>query len=276
MMQKADLHIHTSASDGIYTPEEIVIMAKQADLATIAITDHDTMSGVESAIAAADKIGLNIIAGIEFSTEISEKKVHILGYFNDVNSDELNDVLSRRFMERIERGKKMVHKLKKMGYDVSIDELERIAGLEASIGRPHIAQLLVAKGYCQDVKDAFDRLIGTGGPAYVPQRKLTPVEAINLIKKVSGIAVIAHPELIGDDTIVSHLIKSGADGLEAIHPEHNQDEVEKYKFLAEKNKIFSTGGSDFHGFAGRYPEKLGEVFINNETAINMQNLLYSK
>jgi predicted metal-dependent phosphoesterase TrpH len=257
----ADLHIHTTASDGRLSPQEIVRQAEEAGLSHIAITDHDTVAA-HLALRAQDVTGprvsrLSIIPGIEFSTDLPGHEVHILGYFIDIDNSKLTDQLAIITNDRLQRAKLMVDKLNKLGYSIDYDRVLAIAGQATSVGRPHIAKALLENNYFSSVADVFTQLLSPNGPAYVPHYKLTPEQVIRLITAAGGMAIVAHPGLIGDDRLVVDLIRAGLHGLEVYHPEHDQVMTSKYLAIAQKYNLKITGGSDFHAIPGRYPDKLG-------------------
>ena len=259
----ADLHIHSTASDGRLSPGEIVRQAAAAGLSHIAITDHDTVAAhLELRAAGSKENRLAVIPGIEFSTDLPGHEVHILGYFIDIDNSRLRDQLEIILDDRLQRSQKMVQKLKQLGYVIDYDKVVDFAGRAMAIGRPHIAQALVDGNYFDTVKEAFAVLLANNGPAYVPHYKLTPEQAIRLIEQAGGIAVLAHPGLIGDDNLVLTMIKAGVRGLEAFHPDHDQAMTNKYLAIANKYNLKITGGSDFHAIPGRYPEKIGEFTIS--------------
>ena len=252
----ADLHIHTTASDGTYSPDDIVATAIGARISTISITDHDTMDGYLDAIQILTG-ELTVIPGIEFSTDLPCHEVHILGYHINPNHPELQAVLQTLADDRSSRTARIVSRLHQLGYHVSLDLVHDLAGTASVLGRPHVARALVASGYASSVKDAFQRLLDKNGPAYVPHYKLTPGEVVSLIHRSGGLAVLAHPGLIGDDTLAQELLDLRIDGIEAIHPAHSQLQISQYEQLAKRRGLLVTGGSDFHGLPGRFPDSLG-------------------
>ncbi|CVK17570.1 PHP domain-containing protein [Sporomusa sphaeroides] len=261
----ADLHIHSTASDGRLSPQEIVKQARQVGLSHIAITDHDTVAAhKELRRAAAFDTAVTkpvIIPGIEFSTDLPKYEVHILGYYIDIDNGKLNDQLEIILQDRLQRAKVMVDKLNKLGYSIDYRRVLTIAGQAEAVGRPHIAKALVEKKYFKTVAAAFEQTLAQNGPAYVPHYKMTPEQVIRLIEQAGGIAVLAHPGLVGNDDLVIDLIQAGIHGLEVYHPEHNQAMTNKYLGIANKYKLKITGGSDFHAIPGRYPEELGSFTI---------------
>jgi predicted metal-dependent phosphoesterase TrpH len=269
----ADLHIHTTASDGRLTPEDILKHAIEAGLSYISITDHDTVNGLlELYEKPGNKINtICIIPGIEFSTDLPENEVHILGYNIDIYNLELRNQLDVLVTHRHERTKQVIHKLNQLGYTIDYLRVIELAQHATSIGRPHIARALIEKGYFSTVSDVFITLLDKNGPAYVPHYKLTPLQVITLIKKAGGIPVLAHPGLIGNDTIILDLINIGIIGLEVYHPSHNTLQTQKYLDLANQYQLVVTGGSDFHAISTRFPERLGLFTIPASLAKKLGN-----
>ena len=254
----ADLHMHTTASDGRFSPLQVIKQALEAGLSTIAITDHDTVDGLLQ-LAELDEStpNLTIIPGIEFSTDLPEHEVHILGYFIDIYNKELRSQLDILVADRHHRTKQIIVKLNQLGYLITYERVLELAQSATAIGRPHIAKALVEKNYCSSISEVFTTLLDKNGPAYVPHHKLTPKQVIELIKKTGGLPVLAHPGLVGNDNIVTQVIKEGIVGLEVYHPKHDEMQIEKYQCMARQHNLLITGGSDFHGIPGRFPEKLG-------------------
>lgn len=264
----ADLHIHTNASDGRLSPLEVVEQAIQSGLSSIAITDHDTIDGLLM-LEQQGKLQnerLTIIPGIEFSGDLPDHEVHILGYNLDIYNKELREQLDVLIADRLQRTKKMIAKLAKLGYPIEFQRVLELAGRSTALGRPHVARALVERGYFATVTDVFNQLLYKNGPAFVDHYKLSIPDVIELIKKTGGFPVLAHPGLIGDDSIVMNIIRSGILGLEVFHPKHQPDEVKKYMRLASRYGLLVTGGSDFHAIPTRFPERLGIFSIDNQLA----------
>lgn len=258
-----DMHVHTTASDGSLNINEIILLALQLGLEGIAITDHDTIGGLEEAVALGEKLGFSIIPGIELSTEYGDKEIHILGFFIDFRQSWIKEKIAELQNARINRIVKMVDKLKVLGYDVNVEEVLTIAG-KGSVGRPHLANILHKKGYFSYPQEAFQRLIGRGGKAYVPRFKMTPNEAISLIKKAGGIPVLAHPGLSQADHLILPLSREGLMGIEVFHPDHKANDESKYLRMAKEYKLIITGGSDFHGSMGGNRSALGSKYVSSE------------
>jgi len=259
----ADLHIHTTASDGRFAPAQIIEQALEAGLSYIAITDHDTVDGLLQLAELKQSIpsSLVVIPGIELSTDLPDNEVHILGYFIDVFNSELRRQLDILVAHRRERTKQIVSKLNQLGYLITYQRVLELAQQATAIGRPHIAKALVEKKYFASIADVFTTLLDKNGLAYVPHYKLTPQQVIDLIKKTGGLPVLAHPGLVGNDHIVLDMIDAGIVGLEVYHPRHDEQQIQKYRALATKHELAITGGSDFHGIVGRFPDKLGVCTI---------------
>jgi predicted metal-dependent phosphoesterase TrpH len=269
-MSKVDLHIHTTASDGRFTPEEIVHQASEAGLAYIAICDHDSMEGIRPAQEAARNYpGLTVIGGVEINTYIPSDELHILGYFCDYSNTDLISTLERLRNSRVERAKKMISKLRSMGVRIDFERVQELAG-EGSIGRPHVAEALLERGYINNFREAFIKYIGRGGPAYVEREKITPVEAIQLVLRTGGVPVLAHPYTSeGCENTVSELQAAGLLGLEVYYNGYTPEQVQELLYLAEKYKLTPTGGSDYHGIDTSSESKLGSVDVPLESALSL-------
>lgn len=243
-----DLHVHSTASDGTYSPTEVVDEAIARGLLGIALTDHDTLDGLTIAeqYIISNQLSLEFIPGIEMNTELNENEVHILGYYVDPNHSSVNQRLLEIREQRQQRAQKMIARLEDLGVKISYEDVQKLAGSDL-IARPHIARAMIAAGYVSSVKEAFDQFIGKDKPAYVSRYKFTPDEAINLVKQMGGVAVLAHPGLIRNQSLIAAVIDMGIDGLEVYYPEHTQEQTTHFMELAVKNNLLVTGGSDFHG-----------------------------
>jgi hypothetical protein len=258
-MPGIDLHTHSVRSDGTNTVTENVALARERGLAGIAITDHDTTAGLEEADAAAAGTDLLIVPGIEFSAEHDGASLHVLAYWIDPADPELVAELQRLTDTRFRRGELMVEKLQALGYNISFERVREIAGSEL-VARPHIAQAMVEAGIVPTEKDAFDRFISDGGPAYVPKHALAPLDALALIRDAGGVCVLAHPAMwkgTGSvpDQLIEQMAEGGMGGLEVDHPDHDPDQRAHYRALAGRLNLVPTGASDCHG--ARYGYRLG-------------------
>ncbi len=245
-MSFADLHLHTRFSDSTYTPEELTRRAVEAGLSAIAVVDHDTVLGLEPSIEAGKACGLEVLPGIELSTEHEGKEVHILGYLIERSSEPLLKKLEFLKRCRIERVYKITDKLKEMQVELKPEVVFDIAK-EGVPGRLHIAQAMVREGIVGSIFEAFKKYIGDKCPAYVSGFKLTPAEGIKLIRDSAGIPVLAHPYTMNRDELIPQFAACGLMGLEVYYPEHSQSMVNFYLGLAEKYNLLVTGGSDCHG-----------------------------
>lgn len=257
--QTADLHIHTVASDGTYTPREILEEAREIGLAAISITDHDSVDSVSQAMSLASDYGIEVIPGIEISVELPANELHLLGYYLDYKNKELLDRLFLLQQTRLDRAREMVKKLERMGFPLDMETLlpDQVSG---SIGRLHIAQGLLKAGYIRNIPEAFKRYIGNDGPAYVPKMKISIKEAMSMIFNAGGVPVLAHPGPLNRDDIIPELIELGLVGLEAFYPSYSKFQTNHYIELARYYKILATGGSDFHG-SNKKNITLGQVRV---------------
>jgi len=267
MQKVADLHVHTYFSDGTFSPEKVVKYSKEKGLSAIAITDHDCCSGIAPAIKAGKVLGLEVISGVELSAELGEENIHILGYFIDWQDTSFVNRLEEISKSRVERAKKILKKLKQHKIDISEKELFEFSG-PGSVGRLHIAHLLLKKGYISRIEEAFRKYIGDKGPCYVKNLKLSPREAMDMIKGVGGVTVLAHPKSINIkgrsvEDIVEGLLKDGLQGIEVYHPDHTAKDEGEFKKLAKEYNLLMTGGSDCHGF-GKKGILIGTVKFSYE------------
>jgi predicted metal-dependent phosphoesterase TrpH len=248
-----DLHCHSTASDGTFAPSKVVALAVASGLSALALTDHDTIGGVSEAAEAARKAGIDFLPGIEISCDVPRPAtMHLLGYGVDPQSPILHDLTRRLVQARDDRNPRIIQKLNELGVAITMPEVETEAGGEV-VGRPHIAAVLLRKGYVTSIKQAFDKYLGQGAAAYFDKERLTPRQAIGLVNESGGIAVLAHPVQLRteNDAQLERIFKDlkdvGLDGLEVIHSDHDAALVQKYTKLADRFGLLKTGGSDFHG-----------------------------
>lgn len=242
----ADLHLHSICSDGSQEPSALVAIADELGFDAIALTDHDTVAGISEAQAEGVRRGVEVIAGIEISSDIDGVSVHILGYYIDHNDKAIQSLMTDGKSRRSDRMERMVAKLNKLGYPLDLAELQRSMG-ESTPGRAHLARFLVAKGHFRHVEAAFSRVLGDGKPAYEPAQKLTAEEAIAIVAQAGGVSSLAHPGLTGIDGKIDRLIEAGLDGIEAYAGRHSDTQIMRYLQVARKNDLLVTGGSDSHG-----------------------------
>jgi len=250
-MARIDLHAHTTASDGSLSPEDLVRHAKRQGVSALAVTDHDTVAGLSRALAEGERLGVEIIPGIEISCLYEDVELHILGYFINKEEPLLEHTLATYRASREDRNPRIVQRLRELGCELTYEEVKAFAGA-AIIGRPHIAQVLLHKGYVKSVAEAFDRFLGDGGPAYVARVLPTPAEAIGLIRQAGGVPVLAHPVYTSRlkepfDQVCATLKAFGLLGLETIYSSHTQQQTDRYRTVAREQGLLVTGGSDFHG-----------------------------
>jgi 3',5'-nucleoside bisphosphate phosphatase len=256
-----DLHLHTTASDGRLDPADLVARARAAGIRTLSVTDHDTVAGLEAARAAAH--GLTFVTGIEITAVEREKDVHVLGYFFDPRDPELTSFLVAQRADRVRRVADIAARLATLGAPIDAAALTRRAAERPgiSVGRPQVADALVAAGHAADRRDAFDRYIGADGPAFVPRRGASPEEVIALIRRAGGLASLAHPVLVRNDALIPRLASAGLSALEVCHADHDAAMECHYRQLAAAHGLAVTGGSDFHGDSDHHPAALGVVHL---------------
>ena len=272
--RRADLHIHTYYSDSTMSPREVVREAAKAALACIAITDHDTVDGVPEAVSEAGKLGIEVIGGVELSSEHGKKDVHILGYGFELKKSPLVLKLKDMQQARMERMKKMVAKLNALGFNDIRYEDVAIRTRSDAVGRLHLAQLLVEKRHVDNLDMAFERYLGEGAQAYFSKFRQTPAEAVKLIKDSGGVAVMAHPMLTQRDEIIPELVRAGLDGLEVYYPNCSMEITNFYTRLAAKHGMLITGGSDAHG-AGKKNTYIGKAYVPCEHVEKLKKLCSS-
>lgn len=260
----ADFHIHSTASDGTFTPTQILKTAKSLRLTSISITDHDSVDGIAEELEQSKKFGIHAIPGIELSSvSDNSQDVHMLGYFIDWKSNELKKHLKNLREMRVNRAKKIVDCLNSHGYRLSFQEVLEVAGgLNSSIGRGHIATVLTRKGYVGDIKEAFEKLLKRGATCFVEKYRVRPEEVLKRIINLGGVPVIAHPGHVSVDLIES-LIEKGLRGIEAFHPDHKPEQVQFFRNFAEKRGLIITGGSDCHGPHSARGLRMGSIILSD-------------
>lgn len=265
MTCRADFHTHSTASDGILTPTQLVDLAVSRGVRIMALTDHDSVEGVaEAQRAAARHPGFTLVPGVEMGTDIPDNEVHILGYFLDPEHPDLVATLKRLRDSRLVRGRRMVEKLHELGYDIAWERVQELAG-EGAVGRPHVAAALLEKGYITEVTEAFAGLIGRDGPAYVEREKMTPAEAVSVIVRLGGVAVLAHPRDLNDlDGLLVELKEAGLTGMEVHYQDYDESTMQRLLETARRHDLFPLGGSDYHGIYGERERLPGEVPIPDE------------
>ena len=274
---KADLHLHSTASDGKLSPKELVRQAAEDGLRVIALTDHDSVDGVPAALAAALEFpSLEVIPGVEIGTDVPHGEVHIVGYFVDYKSELLLSRLESLRNGRQDRAQRMIAKLRDLGIHIEWKRVQELAG-EGSIGRPHIAQAMYEKGYISSLKEAFDKYIGRNGPAYAEREKLTPIEAVEFIVKASGLAVLAHPADIESKENLLHQLKdAGLVGMEVYYGNYSTETVHNLLALARKHGLIPCGGSDYHGLDALNEAPIGGTDIPDESVERLFALARSR
>jgi hypothetical protein len=249
-MQKADLHLHSNKSDGLLSPTGVVEEAAKLKLAAIALTDHDTTDGIHEAISAGRRLDVEVIPGIEINTSADNGELHILGYYIDPLNKHLIEFLEKLTEARQERIRKIICKLQNLGFDITYRQVRSNAGNASSMGRPHIARVLQENGYVSSIREAFEKHIGRGSPAYVERQKLLPKEAVKLIKNSGGVPVLAHPGILSSPLYIETCIDYGIQGLEAYHSSHQNFQSNRFESIANRYGLIVTGGSDSHGECG--------------------------
>ncbi len=266
MTPYADLHCHSTFSDGTSTPTEIVEMAKNLGFKAVTLTDHDTTLGLPELFAAAEINGLNAISGIEFSCHLDKESVHVLAYNFDPSHPAIVELEKKHFERRLDRSQKMQAKLKTLGIDVDLTKTQA----KGVIGRPHIAALLIEKGIVKDIKEAFTRFLGEGKAGYVEAFTITLDETLSVIKQAGGVSILAHPHLLSESSQFNRLIKYPFDGVECFYGNFTMQQNDRYLKKAKEKNLLITGGSDFHGL--RKPlVRYGSSFVTEESFLKLKS-----
>jgi predicted metal-dependent phosphoesterase TrpH len=265
---RCDLHTHTQASDGMQPPAENVRLAYEKGLSAVAITDHDTVSGVAEALEAGKQYGITVVPGVEISTRAGGKEIHVLGYYINTEQELFLSRLEEQRNTRLGRNEAIIERLRGLGIEITLEQVLSGMGRELkpdeSVGRPHIADELVRLGAAVDMRDAFDKYLAEGAAAYVSPQRITPEVACQWIHEAGGAAVLAHPGIYGDDELVRRIAGTGnLRGIEVYHSDHGPAEHERYLALAEEFGLLVTGGSDFHG------ARQGVIFHGDIGSVNV-------
>lgn len=260
-MGKADLHIHTTASDGLSRPAEVVAKARENGLDIISVTDHDTYKGFFEAREAGDELGVTVLPGAEITSDYLGRETHLLAYCFDVASPELKSMLRRHKLARINRARWIIGKLRKQGLELDIDEVVAEAG-RGNVGRPHIAEVLVRKGYVGNHREAFMRYLSDQMLGKIKSNYASYKEVIETVARAGGASVLAHPGLTYTDEDLQRFLNAGIDGIEYLHPSHNYELQQHYQQFAEDHNLLATGGSDFHGSINQNYPNFGIIAIS--------------
>ncbi len=266
---RIDLHTHTTASDGLLAPADLLAEARTRSVGLLAVADHDTTAAVDAAADAGRSAGVEVWPAVELSCDVEDGEVHMLGYFVDHRQAWFQRLLERLRAGRADRAARMAQRLAQLGAPIEFRRVQELAN-GGAIGRPHVARALVEAGHVRDVAEAFDRFIGRHGPAYVERLKVTPAQAVQVIRAAGGLAVLAHPGWGQHETTVPALVAAGLDGIEVYYPDHTPAQVERYRSLAAQHHLLVTGGTDFHGgeLATRVP--LGGQYVPEEIVAPMR------
>lgn len=260
MNGQADLHLHTSYSDGAHLPHELLKKAKAAGLSAISITDHDTVGAIAEAKEIGLGLGVEVIPGVELSAAFDAGEIHILGYFFDVDDPGMLaalDLFRERRLRRIER---IIDKLNKLNIPLSMDAVLEMATGD-SVGRPHVANAMVSYGHADSYYQAFHRYLGDGRPAFERKENFTPEETIRLIADAGGLSFLAHPGTMVNEALIKRLIDAGLDGIEVVHPSHTPEQSKYYRKIVDQYYLLESGGSDYHGGLKNDDRTLGTVTI---------------
>lgn len=265
MGSRADFHTHSTFSDGVLSPTELIELAYRNGVRVMSLSDHDTTEGLPEAFAAAARHpDFLLVPGIEMSTDVPGSEVHVLGHFIDWKDQDFETKLERLRESRLGRARKMVEKLGELGRPVAWERVEAFAG-EGAVGRPHIARALVEAGHVVDVKEAFDLYLSRTGPAYVERDRLSPTGVVEMLVQVHGLATLAHPRDLEDlDGLLTDLKAAGLVGMEVYYQDYEPDEVERLRVIAERFGLIPMGGSDYHGFGGAQQREPGDIPLPDE------------
>lgn len=255
---KIDLHAHTRHSDGLFTPAALIEEAATRGVAVQAVTDHDSVAALQEAREAGKRLGVRVVAGVEFSTRDAVGDVHVLGFFPGAPPDSFLALLAHQQEQRQWRARRMLERLAELDMPITWADLRAAGADERSVGRPHVARALLAKGFVSSFQEAFTRCLAPGRPAYIKHQVPLPEKAVRAVLEAGGVPVVAHPGHLKDPTTLDRMIAAGLRGVEIWHPDHRPEQVAQFALLALKRDLIPTGGSDFHGLTGERFAKLGD------------------
>jgi predicted metal-dependent phosphoesterase TrpH len=271
MRSKVDLHSHTNYSDGFNSPKDLIDKARSKGIEILSITDHDNLAGIDEASEYGKEVGVEIIAGVEISSDILDREIHILGYFVEPGNPELERYLEYFRAERLKRADRIVNKLNTLGISLKLDDVLKISK-NSAVGRPHIAQAMLERGFTNSYFEAFNKYIGNGCIAYEKKVHVSPRSAFKIISDSGGLSFIAHPGIMPEN-ILKELIESGVDGIEVVHPSHNPQLVKFYRGIVNEYFLLESGGSDFHGGRREDENNLGKFFVTPSVVEAMRQRL---
>jgi len=271
MRSKVDLHSHTNYSDGFNSPKDLIDKARSKGIEILSITDHDNLAGIDEASEYGKEVGVEIIAGVEISSDILDREIHILGYFVEPGNPELERYLEFFRAERLKRADRIVNKLNTLGISLKLDDVLKISK-NSAVGRPHIAQAMLERGFINSYFEAFNKYIGNGCIAYEKKVHVSPRSAFKIISDSGGLSFIAHPGIMPEN-ILKELIESGVDGIEVVHPSHNPQLVKFYRGIVNEYFLLESGGSDFHGGRREDENNLGKFFVTPSVVEAMRQRL---
>jgi len=273
MVKKVDLHCHSNYSDGALSPIELLSKANNVNIDIISITDHDSVEGVKEAIEIEKKNNLRIIPGVELSAFMNHTEVHIIGYFIDINNEQLVSNLQIFKNDRIQRAERIVRKINKMNIPLRFESVLSHSG-NGSISRPHIAAAMIKEGFIESYLEAFQRYIGNDCPAYEKKLAYSPQQIISIIHEAGGLSILAHPGNTLREEEIFQIIDAGIDGIEVIHPGHTPNMIRYYRKIVNEFFLLETGGSDFHGGLKNDDENLGQFTISHKAVESMEQRLF--
>lgn len=266
-----DFHMHSTFSDGVEVPKQLLQHAVTNNISIISLTDHDEIAAVDELLASTSPV--RIITGCEFSAHYKGRDIHILGYDFDRYSPRLCEFIEYFKTKREDRIKEIIRLCNEHGYVISFEELKELYPHTKAYGRPHVAQLLINHGYAKDVQEVFSSILNSKSPCYIPKVKIEVSEILDIIHGAHGLSVLAHPKLINNDDYVKELLTYDFDGIEVYHSKHNEEDEALYAQMAKERNLFVTGGSDYHGIPNRYPHYLGEYTVDSSKVESFINLL---